>query len=334
MKQRLFIFDSIKFLLIFLVVFGHMMESNRAISFNSQLYGWIYLFHMPLFTFISGFFSKQYDDKSIFWKGEIRLLETLAVFHIGSILFKIVVLGKSIGLADLVIPGYGSWYLLSLIYWRYILQCIPDKWIHTTWLLLGSIAISLLGGYVPIGGVLSIQRTFTFLPFFLIGYVIKERQCFDNIRMNPFVATIIIVGLTAVVLPLCNYENGGEEIHSVMMGTYSYFKGDDFISNPLLSRCVFIISSAIMCLSILSVFPQKEIPYVTKYGKDTLFFYVYHAFVFRLLLQFYSSHKIEANTINLLTGSIVVMLVLVMLRKVKILWWLMNPVTKSINNLK
>lgn len=331
MKQRLYIFDSIKFFLIFLVVFGHMMEYYRDVSYNSQLYGWIYLFHMPLFIFISGYFSKQDEDNNKFWKSEWLLLETLIVFHIGSLFFKVAIFEKNVGLADIVIPGYGSWYLLSLVYWRAILQYTPSKWLNSKWLLLSSIAISLLGGYVPIGGVFSVQRTFTFLPFFLMGYLIKKNQWLDTIRINPMIATVLIVIITAVVIPICKIENVGERIHHVMMGTYSYFKGESFIPHPLLSRAIFLIASSIMCVSVLSIFPKRKIPFISNYGKETLFFFVYHAFVFRLLLLLFPRYMIETNTANLFMGSVVVMFVLILLRKISFLWWLLNPITKSIN---
>ncbi|WP_052356695.1 acyltransferase family protein [[Clostridium] dakarense] len=52
--------DNLKVLLIFLVVFGHLIE--RYINTNDTLMGmymFIYTFHMPLFIFISGFLSKN-----------------------------------------------------------------------------------------------------------------------------------------------------------------------------------------------------------------------------------------------------------------------------------
>lgn len=209
MKQRYYLFDNIKFFLIFLVIVGHMMEPYRSISFNGPVYGWIYLFHMPLFILISGYFSKQYTDVEKFLWSEIRLLEILAVFHLGSILFKIVVFGKSVGLADIVIPGYGSWYLLSLAYWRAILQYTPRNWLQSVWLIPASVCISLLGGYVPVGGAFSVQRTFTFLPFFLLGYSIRQNQSLEKVRLRPVLAVALIVAISAVVLPVCDMGSGG-----------------------------------------------------------------------------------------------------------------------------
>ena len=58
MKVRNVYICNLKALLIFLVVFGHFIE--RDIGTNSAvhaLYRGIYLFHIPLFVFTSGFIS-------------------------------------------------------------------------------------------------------------------------------------------------------------------------------------------------------------------------------------------------------------------------------------
>lgn len=179
-------FDTIKFILIFLVVFGHILETKMGHSLIcNELHAFIYLFHMPLFIFISGYFSHR-NDKKKFWQSESRLLETLVVFHVGSLVYKLAV-NQSLGLNDLVIPGFGSWYLLSLICWKAILQILPEKWLKPLPLMMASIAISLLGGFVPIGGALSVQRTLSLFPFFVIGHIVREKKCLNGIKLNRLV---------------------------------------------------------------------------------------------------------------------------------------------------
>lgn len=59
-KQRDYLFDNYKALLIILVVIGHFIEP--AYKNNTLLYTlkWlIFSFHMPAFIFISGYFSKR-----------------------------------------------------------------------------------------------------------------------------------------------------------------------------------------------------------------------------------------------------------------------------------
>ena len=68
-NKRHFI-DNIKVVLIFLVVFGHLIE--RYIDTSDTLmaiYMFIYIFHMPLFIYISGYLSKNVNkSKKIFLK--------------------------------------------------------------------------------------------------------------------------------------------------------------------------------------------------------------------------------------------------------------------------
>ncbi len=63
MNQRLYKFDNIRFLLMFLVILGHLLEVIHS-EVGSQLYRVIYSFHMPLFIFVSGYFAK-YDRRKI-----------------------------------------------------------------------------------------------------------------------------------------------------------------------------------------------------------------------------------------------------------------------------
>ncbi len=66
MAKRDSFFDALKGVLIFLVVLGHMLELNKATSDTSVvLWDFIYLFHMPLFIFVSGYFSKNINFEKL-----------------------------------------------------------------------------------------------------------------------------------------------------------------------------------------------------------------------------------------------------------------------------
>ena len=53
-KQRSLYWDTLKGILIILVVFGHC-----GTALGDKLISSIYIFHMPLFVLISGYFSKK-----------------------------------------------------------------------------------------------------------------------------------------------------------------------------------------------------------------------------------------------------------------------------------
>lgn len=65
LKQRVAYYDNLKGILIVLVVVGHLLEPV-AVSANMttmQFVDFIYLFHMPLFIFVSGLFCKSICKK-------------------------------------------------------------------------------------------------------------------------------------------------------------------------------------------------------------------------------------------------------------------------------
>lgn len=66
-KERDYHLDNVKFILILLVVIGHFIELLADnYEFSRKLFFYIYLFHMPLFVFVTGYFSKTfYDGKRI-----------------------------------------------------------------------------------------------------------------------------------------------------------------------------------------------------------------------------------------------------------------------------
>ena len=53
--------DNVKVVLLFLVVFAHILERFLEVKLYNSLYVIIYSFHMPLFIFISGYLSKNTD---------------------------------------------------------------------------------------------------------------------------------------------------------------------------------------------------------------------------------------------------------------------------------
>lgn len=58
-------FDVLKGILIILVILGHWLEYGLGNYLNRVVFNYIYLFHMPLFILISGYFSKKTDKKNV-----------------------------------------------------------------------------------------------------------------------------------------------------------------------------------------------------------------------------------------------------------------------------
>jgi fucose 4-O-acetylase-like acetyltransferase len=308
-----------------------MFERVNDLSYNNWFFSGIYLFAMPLFIFVSGFFSKRFEDRKCFLMGEFRLFETFVMLHLISIFYKLLVEGCPIGKSDIINPGFSSWYLVSLIYFRAILQFTPKGFLNSKWLIPACLAISLLGGFVPVGRAFSIQRTFTFLPFFMLGYLVKERNLLEIIRIKPWMAvSILVLVFVGLFVSISLIDEWGYQFHCVMTGRYTYYETSNYTLHPLPYRAIFLILSAITSCVVLSLVPTKRVPILTDNGKDSLLFYFYHSIVFRLALMLYPVLSLETNTLNVVLGAVVVMAILMLFNKIPFLHYIMNPVTRKL----
>lgn len=73
--------DSIKFVLIFMVVLGHMVECGTNDMWNTKVYTLIYSFHMPAFIYVSGYVFRRTTDMRKFWKSILNMLLIYGIFQ-------------------------------------------------------------------------------------------------------------------------------------------------------------------------------------------------------------------------------------------------------------
>ena len=80
-KERLAYFDNLKGVLIILVVIGHLLEPCARLGSEGlagfRVLDFIYMFHMPLFIFVTGLFSK-----GVFRQGRFRAEVPLFYFAV------------------------------------------------------------------------------------------------------------------------------------------------------------------------------------------------------------------------------------------------------------
>ena len=77
-KARDPFFDNAKFILIFFVVLGHLIEPYALdIPFYKTVFVFIYFFHMPAFVLVSGYFSKNFKN----WKYALNLVVVYIIFQ-------------------------------------------------------------------------------------------------------------------------------------------------------------------------------------------------------------------------------------------------------------
>lgn len=249
---------NLKLFLIFLVVYGHLIEPQISESEVLMMqYRWIYFTHMPLFSFLSGLFISEEKNCLIQLKKIFPLYIILQVVA--------VVFGK--GEVKLFTPFWHLWYLLSYCMWL----CFACIWFHfckgrgKIIILISSIVISCMAGYVPfIGRVFSMSRTLVFFPYFWSGLICKASFSWRKLRKAALAMLPLVLGL------LLRY---GKHIpveflyHAQAYGT---------IKTGMLLRLLCYCISGILGFIILAFIPSKRYSF-TKAGVDTMPVYLIHA---------------------------------------------------------
>lgn len=189
---------NLKGFLLFLVVFGHALEKTGQSA--GPLYRFLYLFHMPLFVFLSGLHLKTEDACLRSARSSFRLYLCIQ----GLIVCFCFICGTP---ASLLVPYWHLWYLLSLGLWSVfaLLVCrILRRFPHSGFLLLTvSAAAALVCGLLPLGRWLSLSRTLTFFPYLLLGILcpLPPERFFTAKRRFFFSLCGFLILI--VVLPFC-----------------------------------------------------------------------------------------------------------------------------------
>ena len=270
MKRDLY-WDSLKFVLIFLVVYGHIapryMEGSQ---FNMAIFNFIYMFHMPLFIFVSGRFSHIRDRKR-YKQSIFRLFETYVVFQIIRTAFQ-VLLGGKLTIGCLYTPQWTLWYLIALIYWRLMVYYMPEKWLkQRKYLIFLSVLICLMAGFIPLDYPFVVQRTLTFLPFFVLGYYsidVDIRNCINKIP-SWFAFSLLIVGFAFFYILF-----GKQNLSFVHYGTFPYWAGTFMLTiHHFVARIIFIPIAILLGIMVMRLVPTNNT--LAKWGSVTMFIFIY-----------------------------------------------------------
>lgn len=178
--------DNTKGILIFLVVFAHMLYENKAVVPVGTVVDVIYFFHMPAFVFASGYFGKSENSRSA--QTVTGLIFLYFVFN--SITGFIYGFNNS-----LLEPLYSYWYILALVVWRLLTPKIEK--IHNIIPIL--IIVSVFSGmYSSLDNTLAVARIIGFYPFYMAGYKLSFEKD-KSLKDKPYLKKAV-VGLLCAVL--------------------------------------------------------------------------------------------------------------------------------------
>ncbi len=285
-NKRIYYFDNVKSLLIFFVVIGHFAETAYSLSDTyKSMFIWLYLFHMPLFIFISGFFSKNLvKSKERVLRKSFEFYTLYLIMKATFFLGKFVIEPKSASF-NLLTESSVPWYLFamaSMYLISYLTRNVNPKAIFL--LFLGA---ALLVGYdSEIKDYLVMSRTIVFYPFFLLGLNCNDKIIYnlkDNKKIKiAAVAILLISFIVCFSLPdiVC-------QIRGLLTARNPYKSLVDHLKlyGPFL-RCMVYVLGFLMGASVLVLVPKRKLGYFTKIGANTMPIYFFHRQIIRFLTSF------------------------------------------------
>ncbi len=257
-------FDNLRGLAIILVVFGHFIATCFNFFTFDMVYAAIYLFHMPLFIFISGYFSKITPDTNI--KALKNIFIPFLLFDTLWIISAFLINGE-LTKTIYIIPGFGLWYLLSLFFWRTFLPA-ADRIKYVFWL---SIALALFIGTIDFKtNFLSISRTLCFFPVFLFGYYFKDLK--EKFTFNKYLSAGVFVALLASATLFFAPKTG-----KLLLLRDSYVNMHMGNLEGIILRLMVISVGILCCILLFNIMTSKK-TFLTKMGRNSLAIYILHLY--------------------------------------------------------
>ena len=262
-SNRSAFWDNFKGILIFLVVFAHILYDVRSWNSIVQIVKTIYVFHMPAFVFTTGFLSKSKHSRS--GKSLLKLLFAYFIFNTIMMVYNFFAEGGTI---QLLSPYNSNWYLLAVIVWRLIADKIPRTKAAFAVIICAAIAVGFFG---DVTNVLSIARIIAFFPFFTAGYFLPEDKLKNFLaqRKPSHYAKGVFLVIVSVFLAWLASVRFGMSVDRMMM--YPFTSPAD-----ILTRVIIFAVSAFFILGMTLALPEKKIPLLTKMGKNSLSIFLLH----------------------------------------------------------
>lgn len=288
---RVAFWDNARFALIALVVVGHTISTVRhetALAYG--VYTYLYLFHMPALILLSGYFSRaNASSKTI--RATVQLIVVWVLWEGIWAVIGFAVVEETPAESFLISPSWTLWYLVSIVTMRIMLPYLAQLRRP----LVVSVAIALFGGVIPvIGTEFSAARTLTFLPFFVLGWLARNRGWLNGqwfALPHRWVRTVSwgILALVAAILiavpglrswwrvdDWLTWRDGyGARFSEAPIGHWApHHWFETSLGGVAVTAALFVIAAA-MTFAVLGVTPRRRLV-ITDWGARTLSVYLLH----------------------------------------------------------
>lgn len=289
-KERLPFFDNFKGILIILVVIGHFFNGAAAANIIPAWYvfDFIYMFHMPLFIFVSGLFSKSvYENRKAMRSGVVLYYMALCWLMYLALWVPQAIMKIAAPFNLLTVNASMPWYLMAIAIYTALVPLFSK--IKPILAICGAFCLAILSGLVNVGDIFSASRVVVFLPFFLIGYYLQPKSILERISklgnrlllarvISICIILFIFFGFTFLTLNQMQFNQ------TIFTGVEPYSTAISIMpsANNLICcivRTVGFAMSLVMGICIMVLTPKGDIFALSRTGRHTLQVYILHAFV-------------------------------------------------------
>lgn len=273
-KIRSAYWDNVKVLLMFLVVLGHYFGygfvygdlSGGRFFIPNGIYGFVYTFHMPMFSFVSGYFSKHTEKCHSRAVGEY-LIPYLG-FNTLCVVMNRLLLGVPL-VNPITQPYNHMWYLFALFFWRFTakwMEKIPWSWVWTG-------LLTAVLSFTPLMEWELTSRLFLFWPFFLLGLRMEEKQVLTVKKLPHWLCGLVLAGgLVLSVLVLKVFDCSTYRLCFIGRRLGFNFGG-------ILELCKLALrygTAMIFGGCVMNLVPRRGMK-ITEMGRNTMSIYLLHA---------------------------------------------------------
>ena len=299
-SARIALWDNLKFILILLVVIGHMADEFAAESYIGMgIFFYIFLFHMPLFIFIAGLF---HSDKNILSKCVFYL--SLGFFM--KVVFFIVYRYTGRAAAFSVLSEYDiPWYAFAMagfIFFTWLFRRGNKKFI-----LIAGIVLACFAGYdAAIGDFLIVSRMIVFMPCYMLGAVMDKERILQWKQKHRIPAVIVSIAILVCVFLACRYKLGFlyPRFRPLLSGRNPF--PETILSYGALARLGCYVAAWAFGFALIMLTPDRKVALLTKMGGKTLNVFVWHWPVYVILERIFHFSQLAWRGI----GGIVVFLLI------------------------
>ena len=236
---------------------------------------------MPLFVFVSGYFSKRiYKDGKYNFKKILYLIKAYVVFVIAIQAVYAISGFRSFREINFFSQSGAPWYLFAMIVWYLMIPLIRK--VKPLPVLAVSVVLALAAGFFKnIGDFLCLSRILVFGPFFFLGYYM-EQPILEK-ALHPEYKKIVTIAGASICAGILLLGTKLEDELGMVYENISYYELDRFWEGPFV-RFSLMLAAFVISWAVLFYIPREKTT-ISFIGQRTMPIYMLHR-ILRDVLMF------------------------------------------------